>query len=305
MTHYKGGKDVNYEPLKIERPLRVGRLYSLHYFQFAAGYIFPGESHDFWEMVYIDRGEADIGAGNEVVRLSEGQVFIHRPGEFHTILAGTTGPNIMVLSFDGALSPLRPLAHRVLPVTSSEKAILRQIVKEGEACFGPILDISDQHRLIPLEGAPFAACQLIETYLTQLIILLVRGDSHARVQANSAKSVQQPLTDEEDAAALTLRLASLMREHPDGSLTFEALCRHSGLCATALKNAFRRANGMGVMEYYRRLRLEEARRLLREGRYNVTQTAESLGYSSVNAFSRQFKELLGVTPTGYLKSVQK
>ena len=60
---------MNYEPLKIERPLRVGRLYSLHYFQFAAGYIFPGESHDFWEMVYIDRGEADIGAGEEIVRL--------------------------------------------------------------------------------------------------------------------------------------------------------------------------------------------------------------------------------------------
>ena len=96
-----------------------------------------------------------------------------------------------------------------------------------------------------------------------------------------------------------------MREHPDGSLTFEALCRHSGLCATALKSAFRRVNGMGVMEYYRRLRLEEARRLLREGRYNVTQTAEKLGYSSVNAFSRQFRALLGVTPTGYLKSVRK
>ncbi len=296
---------MNYEPLKIERPLRVGRLYSLHYFQFAAGYIFPGEAHDFWEMVYIDRGEADIGAGNEIVRLREGQVFFHRPGEFHTILAGSTGPNIMVLSFDGSLSPLRPLAHRVLLVAAPEKAILRQIIQEGEACFGPVLDISDQHRLIPLEGAPFAACQLIETYLTQLIILLVRGESHAQARMNAVKSAQQPLTGEEDASALTLRLAALMREHPDGSLTFEALCRHSGLCATALKSAFRRVNGMGVMEYYRRLRLEEARRLLREGRYNVTQTAEKLGYSSVNAFSRQFRALLDVTPTGYLKSVRK
>ena len=296
---------MNYEPLKIERPLRVGRLYSLHYFQFAAGYIFPGEAHDFWEMVYIDRGEADIGAGDEVVRLREGQVFFHRPGEFHTILAGSTGPNIMVLSFDGSLSPLRPLAHRVLPVAAPEKAILRQIIQEGEACFGPVLDISDQHRLIPLEGAPFAACQLIETYLTQLIILLVRGESRAQARMNAVKSAQQPLTGEEDASALTLRLAALMREHPDGSLTFEVLCRSSGLCATALKSAFRRVNGMGVMEYYRRLRLEEARRLLREGRYNVTQTAEKLGYSSVNAFSRQFRALLGVTPTGYLKSVRK
>ena len=72
---------MNYEPLKIERPLRVGRLYSLHYFQFAAGYIFPGESHDFWEMVYIDRGEADIGAGEEIVRLREGRYNVTQTAE--------------------------------------------------------------------------------------------------------------------------------------------------------------------------------------------------------------------------------
>ena len=289
---------MNYEPLKIERPLRVGRLYSLHYFQFAAGYIFPGESHDFWEMVYIDRGEADIGAGEEIVRLREGQVFFHRPGEFHTILAGATGPNIMVLSFDGALSPLRPLAHRVLPVSAPEKTLLRQIIQEGEACFGPVLDISISTGWFRWQGAPFAACQLIETYLTQLLILLMRGDSHAQTRTNALKSAPQPLTGEEDAAALTLRLAALMREHPDGSLTFAGALLAIPVCARrALRSAFRRVNGMGVMEYYRRLRLEEARRLLREGRYNVTQTAEKLGYSSVNAFSRQFRALLGVTPT--------
>ncbi len=288
----------HYEPLKIERPIRINRLYSLHYFQFAAGYVFSGESHDFWEMVYIDRGEADIGADDEIIRLREGQVFFHRPGEFHTILAGATGPNIMVMSFDGALSPLRPLAHRVLTPDVPARTLLRQIIQEGEACFGPVLDIS-QPRLIPRQGAPFAAVELIETYLTQLLILLVRAGDKTPLEAGL------PLTEDRDGAALTLRLNTLMREHPDGSLTFEALCRHSGLCSTVLKRRFRRANGMGVMEYYRRLRLEEARRLLREGRYNVSQTAEKLGYSSVNAFSRQFRALLGVTPTDYLKSVRK
>lgn len=292
----------DYEPLKIERPLRITRLYSLHYFQFAAGYVFPGESHDFWEMVYIDRGEANIGAGDEIVHLREGQVFFHRPGEFHTILAGTTGPNIMVISFDGALSPLRAIAHRVLMPDIAARASLRQIIQEGEACFGPVLDISTQHRLTPLDSAPFAATELIETYLTQLLILLVRAEEKT---PPSEAGLPRPLTDDQYGIALSMRLTALMREHPDGSLTFDDLCRQSGLCSTALKKHFRRVNGMGVMEYYRRLRLEEARRLLREGRYNISQTAEKLGYSSVNAFSRQFRSLLGVTPTAYLKSVRK
>ena len=96
-----------------------------------------------------------------------------------------------------------------------------------------------------------------------------------------------------------------MREHLDGSLSFEEICRRSGLSQTALKACFRRYNRMGVMEYYQRLRIEEARRLLREGRLNVTQTAEKLGYSSIHAFSRQFKRLMGVTPLNYLRTIRE
>ena len=90
-----------YLPLKLEHDLNIRRLYSLHYFQFAAGYIFPGEKHNFWEMVYIDQGEADIGADNNIYRLVQGMVIFHKPNEFHNIWADRgNGPNIVVISFD-------------------------------------------------------------------------------------------------------------------------------------------------------------------------------------------------------------
>ena len=113
------------------------------------------------------------------------------------------------------------------------------------------------------------------------------------------------MTDEKNAADVTNQLTALMRKHPDGSLRFEDICRASGMSPTALKACFRKYNHMGVMAYYQRLRIEEARRLLREGRLNVTQTAEALGYSSVHAFSRQFKRLIGITPLNYLKTVRE
>ena len=294
---------MEYTPLKTERVLRIEKLYSLHYFQFAAGYIFPGEKHNFWEMVYIDRGEADIGAGRQVIRLRQGQAIFHRPNEFHSIWANSaTGPNIMVLSFGCTGNALRSLSGQALTLDAQMRGLLRQLIAEGQQCFGPVLDISGQRMLTPVENAPLGSQQMIALLLEQILILMLR-------QAHDGQPVSPQeaphLTEERNAADLTNLLTALMREHLDGSLSFEEICRHSGLSRTALKATFSKYNRMGVMEYYQRLRIEEARRLLREGRLNVTQTAEALGYSSIHAFSRQFKRLMGVTPLSYLRTIRE
>lgn len=294
---------MEYAPLKMERIFRIEKLYSLHYFQFAAGYIFPGEKHNFWEMVYIDRGEADIGAGKQVIRLRQGQAIFHRPNEFHSIWANSaTGPNIMVLSFGCSGNALRPLAGQALTLDAQTRGILRQLIAEGQACFGKVLDISGQRVLTPRENAPIGSQQMIVLLLEQILLLLLR---QARGGQETVKQEAPHLTEERNAADITNQLTGLMREHLDGSLSFEEICRKSGLSQTALKACFRRYNRMGVMEYYQRLRIEEARRLLRAGRLNVTQTAEALGYSSIHAFSRQFKRLMGVTPLSYLRTIKE
>lgn len=50
-------------PFQLENTVRIEQLYSLYYFCFAAGHVFPGEMHDFWELVYINSGELDVTAG--------------------------------------------------------------------------------------------------------------------------------------------------------------------------------------------------------------------------------------------------
>ena len=40
----------------IEPILKVTDLYTLYYFQHKSGYRFEGESHDFWEIIYVDHG---------------------------------------------------------------------------------------------------------------------------------------------------------------------------------------------------------------------------------------------------------
>ena len=80
-----------------------------------------------------------------------------------------------------------------------------------------------------------------------------------------------------------------------------------GLMETAdtnLKTIFKSVTGMGVMEYYRGLKIDAAKTLLREGGGNITQIADKLGYTSVNYFSRYFKQATGMTPSEYTQSIQ-
>ena len=46
--------------------IEIRRIFTFYHFHFATGYVFPGERHPFWEMVYVLNGQVDIGADERV-----------------------------------------------------------------------------------------------------------------------------------------------------------------------------------------------------------------------------------------------
>ena len=63
---------MHYQPLTPRRPLQVREIYTVHYFEYTSACSFPGESHDFWELLYVDRGELQVTAGERTCRLGRG-----------------------------------------------------------------------------------------------------------------------------------------------------------------------------------------------------------------------------------------
>ena len=57
------------------------------------------------------------------------------------------------------------------------------------------------------------------------------------------------------------------------------------------------------MEYFCRLKIEAAKRLIRQGGQNFTEIAHALGFSTIHYFSRRFKAITGMTPSGYASCV--
>ena len=86
---------------KFKKVLNIEKLVTILYAEFSKDFVFEGERHNFWEMVYVDRSEVICTAEKRHFLLKRGELTFHKPNEFHAIRsANNTAPNISVITFE-------------------------------------------------------------------------------------------------------------------------------------------------------------------------------------------------------------
>ena len=50
----------NYESVTLHQSLLISKLFTVHYFEYMNDFSFPGEAHNFWEFLCVDKGEVDV-----------------------------------------------------------------------------------------------------------------------------------------------------------------------------------------------------------------------------------------------------
>jgi AraC family transcriptional regulator len=95
------------------------------------------------------------------------------------------------------------------------------------------------------------------------------------------------------------RVIALLKKDLAAPPTLEDVGRAVGCSAFHLSRTFSGATGMTIPQYLRQLRMERAAELLRSGKFNVTETALEVGYSSLSHFSHAFHETFGCCPGLY------
>ena len=81
--------------------------------------------------------------------------------------------------------------------------------------------------------------------------------------------------------------------------SLEMLGQEVGCSPFYLSRIFSREVGLTIPQYLRNIRMERAAELLRSGRFNVTEAAIEVGYSSLSHFSKAFCETIGCCPVLY------
>lgn len=294
-----------YKSITLTEDLVIGRLYTIHYFEYMNTFSFAGESHDFWEFLYVDKGAVEITSGNRKHRLEKGEIIFHKPNEFHDVTAdGRIAPNLIVISFE-CLSPhMDFFRDKILRLGETEQKLLASIISEAKKSFAGRLDDPYQEEIFLNEQLPFGSLQLIKIYMEHFLIHLLRryhekGGLTEKFSLQAAKTTKQK-SNQEIFALVTRYLEKHLNQH----LTLEQICRDNMISRSHLQKIFQQQSGLGIIEYFSGMKIDAAKQLMRTDQMNFTQIAEKLGYSSIHYFSRQFKKITGMTPSEYVSSVK-
>ncbi|HOJ09033.1 MAG TPA: AraC family transcriptional regulator [Clostridiales bacterium] len=284
----------------LQNSLTIDKLITFYYMELTSKFMTRGERHDFWEFVYVDKGEIEILTDSKQYELNQGDIIFYKPNEFHAGRAkNNTNPNLIIISFECSAPCMEFFEGKTFRLDEEERKILSRLIKEGVGAFDPPVDSPNMRLPRRRQNAPFGSEQLIKNHLEILLILMIRkGDKR---QENERL---QTITSENREEDLTAQIKEYMKSCICENLTPEQLCTAFAISRTQLMTMFKAKTGLGVKEYFNKLKIEKAKEMIRSGQYNFSQIAGYLSYNSVHYFSKQFKFITQMTPTEYARSVK-
>lgn len=240
-----------------------------------------GDCHPFWELLYVDRGRLRMRLDEAEHELEPGDFILIAPGQLHSVVPADSVARFYVTAhFDSNLKGLAELGSTLISADEEGRRLIVALLKEKE---------SDQ------PGAELLAL----SYLAQFLIRLLRSGTR-RAAETSLPTYYQSNAERTVAD----KAVEFMRRGFSEPLTLNRIASACCVSNSHLEHVFKRKTGMPVMAYLQGLRIEHAKGLLLESSANVTGIARLSGYSSVFLFSRRFKQIVGVPPSQYARTVQ-
>ena len=264
-----------YEMQRVDRLIQIDGLIKVYDFVRPRGFNFPGESHDFWECVYIRRGEVMAIADERVYQLGEGKLLLHKPMEFHRIWSGDDcAPWIVNVSFQARG-----------PLTEKLAGCFDLRPKQREQ----FLEIAEMFTQLEALRNTGEDCRR----LTNLIAVLLEAFLIDLAETESISSPYQLPKDERYTKIVQVMMANCRENLSLGELA--QLCQMS---VSNMKRIFHQYSDVGIAKYYLTLRIRYAKELLEKG-IPANQVAEELNFPDSAYFYTVFKRETNMTPAQY------
>lgn len=290
---------MNYRTTELKEVFSIKNIISIHYFEYMSNFSFPGEFHNFWEFLCVDKGVVEVTSNHETFLLKRGDIIFHQPNEFHALSAnGIIAPNLLVVSFECENKSMEFFRKKRLTIGENERGILAQIIIEAKHCFSGVLDDPYLEKLTPVADPPFGSSQMIKLNLELLLIQLYRNFSYYH-------HIKEKAENEPNSHIIYKDIISYFERSIRLQLTIEGICRDNLISDSYLKKLFRERHNSGVIQYFTKMKIDMAKQLIRNRQMNFTQIADYLGYTSIHYFSRQFKKQTGMTPSEYTASIKQ
>lgn len=263
-------KDITIHP-----KFRITLFHTAFRFSWDTDFVFHGETHPHWELVFIEEGRVISTEDEKVYTLNEGQMILHAPMEFHRIRsAPASSPRGIIVSFlaDGALP--EELKNGIFPLDLSEREEYRHIFDS----------IRTSARA---DASPYASQEAADR-MALFLIRLGRETADRRLSSLAGTEEYR-------------HIVSDMTQHVSDNLTLAEIATAHNISVSGLKLLFKTYAGISPKAYYNHLRIRHASNLLLQGK-SVTEVAECMNFSSIHYFTVFFKKHVGITPSEFRKT---
>jgi AraC-like DNA-binding protein len=174
---------------------------------------------------------------------------------------------------------------------------LREKKLNTGACVGKADEglVESIYRLLKLIEKPNEIGFLSSLMKREMIFHLLSGES-------GHIFFQQVMIDRQDDGIG--KAIAWIKENYSQSFTIKELANLTNMSVSGLHHKFKAVTTLGPVQYQKQLRLQEARRLMLGGAFNVTAAALEVGYENVSQFSREYRRLFGSSPSKDIKALR-
>ena len=142
-------------------------------------------------------------------------------------------------------------------------------------------------RLVRLVEAPAEAPFLAPLIMREIVYRLLMGEQGNRLRYIAAQSGYTPY--------ITRAIERLQKDF-DQPLRIEGIARELGMSVSGFHHHFKAVTAMSPLQFQKRLRLQEARRLMLGEQLDAASAGYRVGYDDASHFNREYKSLFGLPP---------
>lgn len=278
----------------VENQLNITDIFTIfeHYFEKGWKY---GESHDFWEFVYVIEGEIQASRDDTVHKLSAGEMIFHKPLEIHKLAVPDADEALVFIftfNMDGNLAPF--FKEKMFRLNRNQINIINQILKYVRSNYtGSVRREKNDYTYTTMYIEPKQDDNIyIETLISYMKLLFLSLASDGIIGS----------AEEDSRATAFYDAIKYMKANIDKKIAVNEIAENVKISSSSLKRLFDEYLGVPVHRYFLTLKIQKATELLQNG-YTVSEIAEKLDFSSQSHFSKVFKDMTGNNPSTAKKDI--
>ena len=249
--------------------------------------------HDFWEFVYVEEGTFNLFVDGKLITLAAGEGVLHPPLALHVGTGEAQSCILKIISFESDSGELHTIERRALKLTSQARELFNQAADIGLKSFYMPENSGAMRGMRLNDDADRFEIQKMKKNLELALINITANSGLLPYAKSNAENYKKEECSDFDR---------MLKINIGKNLSLTQMADALSISTSHLKKLSYEAYGMPPVSYFITMKLDAAKRMIRESALNFTEISESLGFSSIHYFSRLFKKRVGMTPSEYAKS---